>query len=302
MKLMNQGKVYLNRLADCSLLLVLFSQFLWGTNFNTPFPRIGVVTFGDQFIGEEIWKGHDLVINRPSTDLSTRLKQKKSDVINLAATDDLVENDGLGGDLPADWHVKKVNGERVFAGEGWWMNISDYCPRRDFVYKGENYAAMIAREFFAEYFKRTLDWNLYDGVFFDSWASSIRYIGSQYDSIDFDQNGIADNQEGNDLADQRWQTGNQKLADEFHNRLPAGKMVAAHEAGPSEAIFLNGLGDEGWTGGSWQWTYDNLWIPYQINGPQPHVNFVEVQGNKNSFQRMRYGRDGLPHRRLCRRR
>ena len=280
------------------LLACLFLSAAWpfvlpAQNFNASFPRIGVVTFYDANVGEAIWRNHDLVVIRfYQNDLARRLKQQNPDVIVLAATDDLVDNDGVIAQLPEAWHTKKANGERVFAGEGWWLNVTRFCPRLTFTYGGKTYNNANASEFFAGYFQNALDWRYFDGVFFDSWANTIRYIGDEeYNAIDFDANGTADNAQGQGqhLADERWQEGNRLLISELRKRLPT-KVFAAHEAGPQEADFLNGLGMEGWKGGAWSWVFTSLLGPFRSgNGPQPRVNFVEVAGAKDSFQRMRYG-------------
>ncbi len=262
-----------------------------GQNYNAPFPRIGVVTFDNANIGEEIWRNHELIVIRSHLkELAKKLKQQNPGVVVLAATDDIVGNNGLAGDLPASWHVTKADGKRIFAGEGWWMNLTKLCPRQSFDYRGHIYQNLNCSEFFAEYFLRNVDWRYFDGVFFDSWATSIRHIGpEQYNAIDFDRDGTPDNSQRKDLADEYWQEGNRLLIAEFNKRLP-NKPIAAHEAGPEEATFLHGLGMEGWKGGGWEWVFSSLLGVYRSsNGPQPRINFVEAGATKDNLLRMRYG-------------
>src|SRR5262245_50276355 len=96
--------------ASFMLLLAAWPYPVQSQNFKSSFPRIGVVTFYDVNIGEAIWRNHDLVVIRfYQNELARRLKQQNPGVIVLAATDDLVDNDGVIAQLPEAWHTKKAN-------------------------------------------------------------------------------------------------------------------------------------------------------------------------------------------------
>ncbi|RMD98247.1 MAG: hypothetical protein D6814_07930, partial [Calditrichaeota bacterium] len=124
--------------------------------------------------------------------------------------------------------------------------------------------------------------------FWDSWAGSISWQEA-YDKVDFNRNGISDNSETKNLADQLWREGNQRIVQKLREKTPAGKIVVAHEASAYEVSYLNGWGDEDWEGSNWSWFFSNFWQVYRKQAVAPRVSFLEARGEPENFQRMRFG-------------
>jgi hypothetical protein len=267
--------------------------------FNPPFPRIGVLYFYEVNIPEEIWKGKDLIATRYwYPEIARRIKARYPEKIVLGANNII---DGVGifssGDHPAEdaWLVPLTGGTtptspsigNPYCVQGWHMNQhpgnclydgTDTSPRLS-AFGGRRW-----NEYLPYWLNTHMDWSVFDGVFWDSWAGG---LWSNADRVDLDRNGQAD---GQSLATSLWLQGNRRIVENLRLEMPAGRLVAAHETAPDEYSYLNGRGFEFWKGHDWQWVYDNILTPFSQNAVQPRVNFLEGQGaSPEDFATMRFG-------------
>jgi hypothetical protein len=252
-------------------------------NYNPPFPRLGVIYFYEVRVPEEIWKHHDLIVSRFwYPEIARKIKARYPNKIVLAANN-IIDGTSL---RPSDqWLVPTLNDSCLF---GWHPNShpgdcfydpTDLCPPVNGVRWNEYVTRHLARE---------TDWTVFDGTFWDSWADGIMYQ-PHYNQVDFNRNGIADNKERRDLANEYWQEGNRLIVEKLRQYSPPGKVVMAHETGMKEYEFLNGRGFEYWKGFHWQWVFESLLLPYAKESLAPRVNFLEGQGETESYERMRFG-------------
>jgi hypothetical protein len=270
-------------LAVACMCLFVFTDDSRAQNFNPPFPRIGVLYFYEVNIPQEIWKYHDLIVTRFwYPEIARKIKNKFPDKPVIAANNII---DGNVINPPDAWLIPTLDGSCI---EGW---HPDKHPG-DCLYDGTDFCPLVNGVRWNEYVSRYLadktDWSVFDGVFWDSWAGGLSWQPN-YDKVDFDRNGVADNKQRPGLADEYWRKGNELIVQKLRQFIPPGKIVMAHEAGMDEYTFLNGIGFEGWTGHSWQWHFESMILPYANKAVAPRVNFIEGQGEPESFQRMRFG-------------
>jgi hypothetical protein len=217
---------------------ILFVTTACGQDLNPPYPRIGQVTFYPIGAGPTIWENHNLVAirNHRASD-GMAIKEKNPDVILLGASavvaGEEMENI-VGENFPEEWFARWADGNKLPLWGGYLMNMTDHCPEVNFVYGRQKFY-----EFLASYFKENTDWNYFDGLYFDGWISSVKWLSYKYAELDFDNDGVAD---GDSAALERWEQGKILAVDEV--RRLTGKLIIAHEAG---ARYLNGNAFEFWT-------------------------------------------------------
>jgi len=170
------------------------------------------------------------------------------------------------------WHMDRHPGNCLY-------DSTDFAPRLS------RFGNRRWNEYLPLRLSERTDWDLYDGTFWDSWASG---LWSNADKADFDRNGVAD---GTSLAFERWLDGNRRIIENMRAAVPVGKEInVAHESGSDEYVYLNGKGFEFWKGFHWQWVFDTELMPYAQNAVEPRVNFVEGQvSSPENYSRMRFG-------------
>ncbi|MDQ7054803.1 MAG: hypothetical protein Q9P14_18660 [candidate division KSB1 bacterium] len=272
----------MRKLIQISLLLTVFGSQAAAQNYQPPFPRIGVIYFYEANIPEEIWQYHDLIVVRFwYPEIARKIKAKYPEKIVLA-TNNVI--DGTAINPPDDYLIPTLDGSCI---KGWHQKHPGDC-----LYDGTNFCPQVNgkrwNDFLTDFLAERTDWSVFDGTFWDSWAGSISWQEA-YDQVDFNRNGIPDNQEQKNLADKYWREGNRLIVEKLRQKMPPGKVVVAHEASPEEVGYLNGLGDEDWEGNSWEWFYPNVWRRFQLEAVTPRVNFIEARGKPENFQRMRFG-------------
>ena len=250
--------------------------------FNPPFPRIGVLYFYTVNIPEEIWKGKDLIVTRYwYPEIAQRVRAVYPDKLILAANNVI---DGNVINPPDEWLIPTLDGSCI---HGWHAGQHP----GDCLYDGTDLAPLVGgarwNQYLPDWLSARTDWSLFDGTFWDSWASAI--WSPNADKVDYNRNNIADNVEGPGLANQFWLQGNERIVQNLRLATLAGKVVVGHEAGVEETSYLNGTGFEFWRGYHWQWFFENALLEYATKTVEPRVNFLEGQGEPEDFARTRLG-------------
>lgn len=256
---------------------------LFAQNFNPPFPRIGVVYFYEVTYPQEIWKHYDLIVTRYwYPEIAQKIKAKYPEKIVLACNNVI---DGIHVKPPDAWLINTVDKSCI---TGWHHQQHP----GDCLYDGTDFCPLVNGQRWNEFLTRHLadntDWTVFDGTFWDSWASDITYQ-ENYNKVDFDRNGIPDNEQSSNLANEYWKQSNELIVKKNRQFMPPDKVVMAHESGMEEYRFLNGRGFEYWKGFHWEWVFQNVLMPYAQQAVTPRINFIEGQGRTDYYSRMRFG-------------
>ncbi len=223
-----------------ALIFAFFEKKASAQNLNPAFPRIGQVFFFEAgAAGADIWKNHDLLAVRfYKSWLAKKIKAANPNVILLGANAEIVGEEMkriLGRDLPEGWFARWDNGEKIKIWGGYLMNLTEDCPKVNFVYGEQKFY-----EFLAQYLKQNTDWNYFNGLYFDGWIAGIQWMTSNYGKLDFNNDGVAD---GESKVLSLWSRGNELLIGKV--RELTGKIILAHEA--AGTYYFNGNAFEFWT-------------------------------------------------------
>ncbi len=249
---------------------------------NPPYPRIGQITFypaGEA--GPDIWENHDMLGyrsygSRPAS-IAREIKEKNPNILLLGAT-------GIGHEeieqltnkkLPLEYYAHyeggcdKDDNLEKFAGS-YLMNLSNECPNVNYIYGNQNF-----NNFFAEFLVKNTAWDYYDGLYLDTWWSSLQWY-SRPNELDLNCDG---NSDGVGVVNGRWSRGKETLINNIRALKPDA-VIIPHEGGEK---FFNGNAFEFWTQetvGSRGWNF-NKTIDLLSSAVEPRV--VYANSNAGSF-------------------
>jgi hypothetical protein len=215
------------------------AEYAFQPDWNPPYPRVGQMYLYHPGQAPEIWKDHDLVIIRHRYEASAQeIKQRNPDVIQMAASGHLVPHKTKstfdGFPMQEAYFIKCPDGSGCKGGklDSWhqdygFINITPAYPHEPKAYS-----------VFAEWLASAIDFNVFDGIFFDYWARQIWGNAANLASIDGDST-----PDGKKYVNEQWELGNQALISDLRRMLPD-TVIFANEAGQT---YLNGNSFEFWT-------------------------------------------------------
>ena len=226
-----------------SVALLVFCPVLsYSQNYDPPYPRIGQIMFYGPGAGYDIWKNHDLVIIRHYYPRDAKkIKEANPDII-LLATNGIIGgplkgdkiHQIIGKPVPSEWYLYRADGSKIPFWGDFLRNITPDCPVVDYAYGPQKFY-----EFAAEFLIRNTDWNYFDGSFFDTWISHLKWFMSDIGSLDLNLDGQPD---GAENVNSKWKQGEIALVSKMRELVD--KPILAHE---STEAFFNGNGFEFWT-------------------------------------------------------
>jgi len=253
------------------LLIIPFSQ---AANFNPPYPRIGQVNFYpiEKEVAADLWKHHDMIGyrsygKRPAS-IASALRSVNPGMIILGASgiSEVETKQTTKEYMPEAFFVHYLDGRRSPLYGDYLMNLADSAPEGDYIYGRQKF-----NEFFAEFSIKSTDLSVYDGLYFDTWQSGLKYYVENQDpsKIDLNFDGQPDSNVYSD-----WMQG-QKVFVQKMRELHPGVIVIAHESGQT---FLNGNAFEFWHQphlGSRSQNFIRV-RKLQAEGVEPHVLYANA--------------------------
>jgi hypothetical protein len=270
---------------------------------DPPYPRLGIFTFsGLTYASLDILKDFDVITigpnEAPSNDMARQYKAQNPNLVLLANATRLMTYRSAGI-LPEPWYLHDYTGKRFTLWDGAWiMNFTKYCPKVD---QGDGLGPVTYIEWAMNWLQKRVDWNNFNGVFHDWWWG--RLLNAQNQIVDFDNNGIADQNEwgGADSVRAVWTRGLQ----DYHSReyqIPGCKYVVVQVGYAGFWPNINGACFEDWPlyNGpfiDWMTHYTDKYLPTK----QPRImlfdnshRFANTYGTpvtpyKNNYRSVRYG-------------
>lgn len=294
------GKFSITRLGLSILVAVLFvySAQSSAQNFNPPYPRLGIFTFsGETEACVDIFKYFDIIAMPTNVTMAQKYKAANPDVVMLSNCGALYNFEDPY--CPEEWYYHDVDGQRILLfGKYYLKNLTTICPKVDLGDGNgpQQYVEHAVREIQAQ-----IDFNYFDGVFYDWWwwgpGSEGKYRG------DLDGNGVVDLAEwGIDSLRNTWQNGIRR----FHQlvfQVP-GNTYTVIQGGADDAgcySLANGFCFEDWPiyNGPWArwWKYYN---DDRVTTREPKImifdsaishynNYFPVTPYKNNYRSVRFG-------------
>jgi hypothetical protein len=220
-------------------------------DMNPPYPRLGIFTFsGSTDACVDVFQYFDIIATPPNVEMAQKYLSAYPNKTLLGTSGALLAYEIPN--IPEVWYYHDINGERItLFGDYWLMNLTTLCPRVDM---GDGAGPVQYIEYAAKNVQSEIDFNTYDGVFYDWW-----WWGPGYDAKvrgDLDGNGVSDRDEwGIDSLRVVWQQG----VIQFHEltRQIPGNQYEVVQVGSDDPViwqYFNGACFEDWPiyNGPWE--------------------------------------------------